>query len=271
MSEWKLARVNTIDADRWDACVAARDGEVFSEYWYWNAVCSSWQAWVKGDYEDVMAIPTERKWGIIPLMRTPLYVKWIEGNEGQLNSCIRNFFGFKRIHTRFETAPALAHAVQILDLSPQWNPSKELVKNIRKAERENPELVTSVSWDDFHAFMHTFHPYAWPSVQQQRMHALFDAARQRGCGHIAGVKMNGQWAAMQFYIMRRGKAYLIQNVVSKNLRIQEPMAYLLHALFREWQHKQAFTRVNFMGSTNTGVARFNEKFGAETTYYYESR
>jgi hypothetical protein len=271
MSEWKKAGVKTIDSERWDACVSARNGEVFSEYWYWNAVCPSWQAWVKGDYEDVMAIPVEYKWGLIPLMRTPLYVKWIEGQDEQLKSRIRKFLGWKRIHTRAEISSAQPRAVQMLHLSAQWNPSKELSKNVRKAERENPEVVTSVAWKDFHAFMLKFHPYAWPEVQQQRMHALFAAALQKGCAHIVGIKMRGQWAAMQFYMLRRHKAYLIQNVVSQELRVHEPMSFLLYTLCREWQLIHSAVTVNFMGSNNPGVARFNEKFGAETSYYYESR
>ncbi|MFM7233606.1 MAG: GNAT family N-acetyltransferase [Flavobacteriales bacterium] len=271
MSQWKQLPTKSVDATQWDACIASYDREVFSEYWYWMAVCPSWQAWVKGDYEDVLALPIERKWGFFPMMRIPLYVKWMEGDEQQLASRLRSFFGFKRIHTKVEFPNAQQQHVQLLSLNAEWNASKELLKNVRKAERENPQLVEHVDWSTFREFMHNHHPYAWPAVQRERMQALYNAASERMCGLIVGVKMNDEWVAMQFYILRRGRAYLIQNVVNPTLRSHEPMAFLLHSLFLKWQQESSSTLVNFMGSNNPGVARFNEKFGTNNLIYWQCR
>lgn len=261
--------LSKVDADRWDSCVRSRNGEVFAEFWYWNAVCNAWQAWVKGDYEDVLALPIERKWGIVPFMRTPLYVKWLEGDAKQLELLIHSFFGFKRVHVPFEMSGAQQRQIQLLYLNPSWTPSKELAKNLRKAESEHADFIESVDWDEYRAFMLKNHPYNWPPKQQQVMKSLYDAAIARGFGKIAGVKMNGQWAAMQFYIRTESKAYLIQNAVSLDLRNREPMPFLLNALFMKWQAGADSTAVNFMGSNNTGVARFNEKFGAVSRHYWE--
>jgi len=269
MSQWRIVSQANIDADRWDECVRRHNREVFSEHWYWSAVCSSWQACVKGDYEDVIALPTELKWGIIPLMRTPLYVKWVEGDFSQLNKRIASFFGIRRLHLPFEMKGASRKSIQLLNLNVNWTPSKELAKNIRKAEAENPEFVESVSWSDFSGFMKKNHPYDWPDVQQQTMQKLHKSAFARGVGRIAGVKMNGHWAAMQFYIRDHSKAYLIQNAVSGDWRNREPMPFLLNALFNQWQQSDIPIRVNFMGSNNPGVARFNEKFGALPIHYWE--
>jgi hypothetical protein len=113
------------------------------------------------------------------------------------------------------------------------------------------------------------HPYAWPAKQQHVMKSLYDAANTRDAGKIAGVRMNRQWAAMQFYIRTESKAYLIQNAVSMEFRNREPMPFLLNSLFRQWQKETGSITVNFMGSSNAGVARFNEKFGAKTIRYWE--
>ena len=235
------------------------------------AVCNSWQAWVKGDYEEVLALPVEYKWGIIPMMRTPLYVKWIEGNEQQIKERTNSFIGFKRIHTCIELPRAKQLQVQTLQLDAEWTASKELLKNVRKAERENPEFVASVDWSTFYSFMQKHHPYKWPAVQQRCMEALFEVSTDKNFGRIVGVKLNNDWAAMQFFVMRRGRAYLIQNVVASQLRSHEPMAFLLYNLLLKWQQESSTTQVNFMGSNNQGVARFNEKFGAQTKTYWESR
>jgi hypothetical protein len=269
MSQWRLVPITKIDSNRWDACVRAHRRDVFSEFWYWSTVCSSWQAWIKGDYDDVIALPAERKWGIIPFMRTPLYVKWLEGDQVQLQYLIQSFFGFRRIHVRFEMKGAGKRSLQRMKLDAEWNPSRELAKNVRKAESENPEFISSVQWSEFSIFMKHNHPYQWPSVQQHVMQKLFERAVERGVGEIAGVKMHGQWAAMQFYIFDNSRSYLVQNAVSSEWRNREPMPFLLHTLFRQWQEQCALVSVNFMGSNNPGVARFNEKFGAETTHYWE--
>jgi hypothetical protein len=47
------------------------------------------------------------------------------------------------------------------------------------------------------------------------------------------------------------------------------MPFLLNTLFAKWQAQSAHFYVNFMGSNNPGVARFNEKFGAHTAHYWE--
>jgi len=269
MSQWKLMSLSKVDADRWDSCVRSRNGEVFAEFWYWNAVCNSWQAWVKGDYDDVLALPIERKWGIIPFMRTPLYVKWLDGDAKQLQSLVHSFFGFKRVHIPFEMRSSQQRQIQLLHLDSSWMPSKELAKNLRKAESEHADFNDAIDWDEYHAFMLKNHPYSWPLKQQQTMRQLYNAASERNVGKIAGVKMNGQWAAMQFYIRTESKAYLIQNAVSMDLRNREPMPFLLNSLFKQWQKQTGSIMVNFMGSNNAGVARFNEKFGTVTQHYWE--
>jgi len=269
MSAWRIVSPATLDPDRWDSCIRAHNREVFSECWYWNAVCSEWRAWVKGDYEDVLAIPMKRKWGIIPVMRTPLYVKWLEGDQDQMQRIVRAFVGLRRVHIPFETEGATRKSFQELKLDSDWKPSKELAKNIRKAEAENPVFISSVSWNDFLAFMKENHPYAWPNIQQQTMQKLFGTSFERGVGRIVGVKMKDQWAAMQFCICQKSKAYLVQNAVSANWRNREPMPFLLNSLFGEWVSQFAELNVNFMGSNNPGVARFNEKFGATSAFYWE--
>jgi hypothetical protein len=267
--EWKLLPHKKIDAALWDACVERQDGELFSEAWYWNAVCQSWKGWVLGNYEAVIPWPVHHKLAVIPTLKTPLYVKWIEGEESHIRETLSRFRGIKKLHLRFEGNRSTEKQVQILQLSPQWEPSQELAKNLRKAEKSQPEWVQHVAWADFQGCMQRFHPYPWPNIQQQTMQRLYEAAYALGRGGICGVRMNNEWAAMQLYINHRGRLYLIQNVVNSHLRSHEPMPWLLNQLFLHCRSIESETRVNFMGSSNPGVARFNEKFGAFNTTYFE--
>jgi hypothetical protein len=267
--EWKLLPYKKIDTALWDACVERQDGELFSEAWYWNAVCKSWKGWVLGNYEAVIPWPVQHKFAVIPTLKTPLYVKWIEGEESHIRESLSRFRGIKKLHVLFEGNRSTVKQVQILQLSPQWEPSQELAKNLRKAEKSQPEWVQHVAWADFQAGMQRFHPYPWPNIQQQTMQRLFEAASALGRGAICGVRINNEWAAMQLYIHHRGRLYLIQNVVNSQLRSNEPMPWLLHQLFLHCRSIELETRVNFMGSSNPGVARFNEKFGTSNKTYFE--
>jgi hypothetical protein len=74
---------------------------------------------------------------------------------------------------------------------------------------------------------------------------------------------------MQFYIFHRSKAYFIQNVVVSSWRNSEPMSFLINRLFSEWQQSNEYVKVNFMGSANPGVARFNQKFGANSLLFWD--
>ncbi|MFN5294386.1 MAG: GNAT family N-acetyltransferase [Flavobacteriales bacterium] len=269
MSEWKLLSQKRINPEQWDACIARQNGEVFSEAWYWNAVCKSWKGWVLGNYEAVIPWPVQHKFAVIPTLKTPLYVKWIEGEESHIRESLSRFRGIKKLHVLFEGNRSTEKQVQILQLSPQWEPSQELAKNLRKAEKNQPEWVQHVVWADFQKCMQRFHPYPWPNIQQQTMQRLYEAASALGRGAICGVRINNEWAAMQFYIHHRGRLYLIQNVVNPQLRSHEPMPWLLYQLFLHCRSIESETRVNFMGSSNPGVARFNEKFGAMNKSYLE--
>jgi hypothetical protein len=269
MSEWKCVSHKRIDAARWDACIECQDGEVFSEAWYWNAVCKTWKGWIKGDYEAVIPWPIKQKFLVIPILKTPLYVKWIDGDEGQITHALKQFRGIKRIHLPFPQPRALEKVVQVLNLDYSWKPSQELARNLRKAEKSNPEWVESVGWEEFCLCMQMHHPYPWPNFQQQTMQHLYEAARASGRGGICGVRINNEWAAMQFYIFHRSKAYFIQNVVVSSWRNSEPMSFLINRLFSEWQQSNEHVKVNFMGSANPGVARFNQKFGANSLLFWD--
>ena len=267
--EWKLLPHKKIDAALWDACVERQDGELFSEAWYWNAVCKSWKGWVLGNYEAVIPWPVQHKFVVFPTLKTPLYVKWIQGDEAKIREALSQFRGIKKLHLQFEGKKCIEKKVQLLELSQLWLPSQELAKNLRKAEKFNPVWVPQVGWTEFQECMRRNHPYPWPNIQQQTMQHLWEVASSLGRGAICGVRINNELAAMQFFIYSRNRIYLIQNVVNAQLRSHEPMPWLLNHLFTQFRNSESLTRVNFMGSSNPGVARFNEKFGAKTISYWE--
>ncbi|MCX6317756.1 MAG: GNAT family N-acetyltransferase [Bacteroidetes bacterium] len=54
-----------IDRTRWDACIKkATNGLIYAQSYYLDAMCPGWDALVAGDYETVMPLTKNKKWGI---------------------------------------------------------------------------------------------------------------------------------------------------------------------------------------------------------------
>ncbi|MEN9333836.1 MAG: hypothetical protein RLY35_1016 [Bacteroidota bacterium] len=271
-SDWKKIPASELDIVQWDRCVAENDGAIFSLSWYWSAVQPSWQGWVKGDYEAILPDALTKKWGFISSNKTPLYVKYLEclgkniTPEGRSN-IFQKVTG-KGILKGIHIQPGVEikgnikkHRVQVAPYV-GTNISRELRKNLQKAERENFKVDYNQTWERFTQFMKRHHPYDWPQKQQTKMHDLFRAGQEKGMIKIAGLSCDGLMVAMQLYGVFNGTLYTIQNASDKDYRELHVMSYLLHHLIEETHDKDNIHRIHFMGSSNKSVARFNKKFQA---------
>ncbi len=265
---WRRIPLKDIDSVRWEKCIFQMKAPVFAELWYWKSINLEFETWVKGDYESVLALPVKKKWGIVPTMRMPLYIKWLVGDREFMSIQLKRFWGWRKVFVPFEIESKSKHNVQVLKLNFDWVPTKELKKKIRKCEEEQ-YVVTEASWSDFMHMMRDHHPYAWPLVQQQTLHRLYDAAHAKGKGKIFGVKKEEQWIALQFFVMSRDQVSLIQNVSDSAYRNHDPMTFLLCSIFDTLKSSVVEMEVNFMGSDHPGVAQYNKKFGAIDQAYWE--
>lgn len=65
-------RQSEIDTDKWDKCIASSiNGIVYAYSWYLDIVCETWEALVLGDYETVMPLTFNKKYGILYLFQPP--------------------------------------------------------------------------------------------------------------------------------------------------------------------------------------------------------
>ncbi|MEY2938629.1 MAG: hypothetical protein RL062_1218 [Bacteroidota bacterium] len=266
---WVLLANDQIDRSRWDACVMRHQKSLFSLSWYWDAVFPHWSGYVLGDYESVIPWPKKLKWGFLPVLKTPLYVKWLEGDSVKLDLEVQRFFGVKKIHLGNSTLPGKKRVVQLLELDVHWTRSKELEKNYRRCVNHGGQYVEHVAWNAFEQMMLRYHPFDWKGQPQAIMRRLFENSSALGFGKIVGVKVGEEWAALQFVIEKDGEMCLIQNVVPSDLRHTAGMTLLLIELFERALSNQKSIRVNFMGSENENVAKFNRKFGAVDRDYSE--
>ena len=275
--EWKKIPGSEIDAQAWDQCVAQNNGAIFSLSWYWNAVLPKWHGWIKGEYDAVMPDALVKKWGIINSNKTPLYVKYLEciGDSISLEdkrNMLQKING-KGILKGIHVQPGMEingnvkmHRVQIAPFVGE-SISRELKKNLQKAERENFKVDYDQSWERFAKFMKRHHPYDWPQTQQTKLEELYQAGHERGMIKIAGLSCDGLMVAMQIYGVFNGTLYTIQNVSDKDYRELHVMSYLIYHLMNEMHRQFQIKQIHFMGSSNKSVARFNKKFQATDFEY----
>lgn len=276
-NNWRKIAGTEIDTDLWDQCVSRNNGSIFSLSWYWNAVLPKWKGWVKGDYDAVMPDALVTKWGIISSNKTPLYVKYVECIGHNLPSeertnMLQKITGkglLKGIHAQ----PGVSvkgnvklHRVQVAPYVGEGI-SRELKKNLQKAERENFKIDYNQTWERFAKFMKRHHPYEWPQTQQIKLEQLFQSGHERGMIKIAGLSCDGLMVAMQMYGVFNGTLYTIQNASDKDYRELHVMSYLIHHLMNEMHDQHQITQIHFMGSSNKSVARFNKKFQATDLEY----
>ncbi len=275
--DWKKIPASGIDTQAWDRCVVQNNGSMFSLSWYWSALLPKWHGWVKGEYEAVMPDALVKKWGIINSNKTPLYVKYIEciGEKLSLEekkSMLQKITGqgiLKGIHVQpgiEMKGDVKIHRVQIAPYVGE-NISRELKKNLQKAERENFKVDFNQTWELFDKFMKRHHPYEWPQAQQTKLEQLFQAGHERGMIKIAGLSCDGLMVAMQMYGLFNGTLYTIQNASDRDYRELHVMSYLIHHLTMGIHSENIIKQIHFMGSSNKSVARFNKKFQATDLEY----
>src|SRR5690606_17349129 len=65
-----------LDLKKWDEVVGiSPNGLIYAYSWYLDALNVEWLALIKDDYEYIMALPIQRKWGIVPISYQPILVQ----------------------------------------------------------------------------------------------------------------------------------------------------------------------------------------------------
>ena len=65
MQEIKYISYAEIDKQKWDSCIQhAVNGLIYAYSWYLDAMAENWDALVLGDYETVMPLTWNKKYGV---------------------------------------------------------------------------------------------------------------------------------------------------------------------------------------------------------------
>lgn len=276
-----------IDKKKWDECIAnAENGLIYSYSFYLDAMCDHWDALVLNDYETVMPLTWNKKYGI-----RYLYQPFLTAQLGIFGKHIteelvihflqkaRDSFRYIDILLNSRNTPGLPGSSilrknYVLDLNHSYghlygNYSENLQRNIKKAAQLGCTTVTNFDAEKVISLavqqMRTQGNAAGENVDRFRKlyHSLYLKQMSTTYGIVSA--QNNELLASCIFFFSHSRAYYIlvgNHPESKNTGAS-------HALIDTFIKDHAGTNLllDFEGSDIPGLATFYSSFGAKLEAY----
>ncbi|MBO2523549.1 MAG: hypothetical protein CW336_06810 [Bacteroidetes bacterium] len=283
---------NKIDKKRWDECLAqCPDGLIYAWSWYLDVVHPDWEALVENDYEAVMPLTGNRKFGINYLFQPFFTQKFgVFSKKEASEAKIREFL--EAIPDKFEFAEfrlnglngvkgingvkGLNHRNIELDLSPEYsvlagNYHSNTKRNLAKAKKEGLTIVEDA---DPSVIIELFRKNRgkeikhWGDKEYNRLLNLVEVAKSHDACLVFGVQnTDNQIIAGAFFMISHNKIVFLFSGADEANKENHGLTFLLDHVIKRYSGTQNI--IDFEGSDNDGLARFYKGFGGEEKYYQE--
>jgi hypothetical protein len=284
----KLLKQSEIDTMKWDKCIAkSLNGIIYAYSWYLDIVCPGWDALVYSDYEMVMPLTHNRKYGFDYLFQPfftqqlgifssnkidnlliesfihaiPSKYRFIEINLNKYN-CLDKLNGFNlKLNVTYE-----------LDLINNYENNfrkykQNNIRNIRKAIDSKISIMKGLSVDEIFDLVKSSN--LSPGIKEKHfkmLHQLISAAIRYKCGYLYGAyDERNTICAVGFFIYSNNKACFILSVSNNEGKKSSAMFLLVDEFIKDFSGQNII--LDFEGSNIPGIARFYEGFGASPFNY----
>lgn len=271
-----------IDKLKWDACMESADnGLVYGYSFYLDTMAKHWDALVLNDYEAVMPLTWNKKYGIAYLYQPPFMQQLGIFSNRILNDDIKKSF-VVAAQQRFRFAEIFGNFLNgseqpnfILPLHQSYALIKkgyknDLSKNLKHAAQFSISYQTT---DDFVVAINLYKSqYAsrTPHVKKQdyqRFLKLCATAKNTGNLLIRKVVDDKQIIlAIALLLKDKKRLYNIISAVTTDGRRCEANHYLFDKLIEEFSGQEIV--LDFEGSSIESIASFYQKFGAVNEPYF---
>ncbi len=276
-----------IDTEKWDNCIReSSNGLIYGYSFYLDAMALNWDALVMGDYEGVMPLPWNKKYGIYylyqPFFTASLGVFGKNAGEEKIKEFIRH------IPEKFKLVEIDLNQGNNLSIPPAsfqsrnnyilhiHKPYEEIFsgyrdhvkRNCKKAKQANCRYSNAVSIDEILQL----------SLQQMgkisklstsdydRFKKLFTTLKVQGKALCCGVfTEQNELAASCVYFFSHSRAYYIMVGNHPDGKTTGASHYLIDRFIFEQAGKNL--TIDFEGSDNKNLAFFYSSFGAELETY----
>ncbi|WP_159447438.1 hypothetical protein [Moheibacter sediminis] len=261
---------------------------IYAEVWYLDILTDKkWECLVCGDYEVIMPIPLQSKFGIRfvlqPIFCQQLGVFYKDEISEELFSKfeaklhkyrVRNYC-FNEENTERFNPKGKKKTNHVLDLN---LPYEQLRKNYNRNRRRKlipmPDfyvLKLSDTSDDFIRLFKEEYPDLMSDKWADKLQLIMKKAFEQNIGYQCRVEGDNQLIAGLFYIKTHRRIFQLGAARDKNISDIGFFTIIIDYTINLFSNSKDY-KFDFEGSSVPGVALFNESFGAEKKYftYYQS-
>lgn len=288
MQEIKYISHADINKQKWDDCVQhANNGLIYAYSWYLDAMADNWDALLLNDYEAIMPLTWNKKYGICYLFQPYFCASLGIFSKTQINPAVTEAF-LKKIPKRFryidiylnhnnlfpvEGFPLTERVNFILPLNNSYADIAEqyrtnLKRNIRKAEQSGLVARQNIPVDDIIALAkETMQRVSAISDEQlDRFKKLFSIAKEKQLAETLGIyNNNNQLLASAVFLHSHNRWYYILVGNHPNGKTLGASHYLIDRFIAA--HAGTDTILDFEGSDIRNLAFFYSSYGASEERY----
>ena len=288
MQQIKYISHAEIDKQKWDDCVQhAGNGLIYAYSWYLDAMTDHWDALVLNDYEAIMPLTWNKKYGIHYLFQPYFCASLGIFSKAEINARITEAF-LKKIPKRFRYIDiylnhknlfpvngfaltervnyTLALNTSYTEIAEQYRTN--LKRNIRKAEQSGLIAKQNIPVEDIIALAkETMQRVSAISDEQlDRFKKLFSIAKQKQFAETLGIyNNNNQLLASAVFLHSHNRWYYILVGNHPNGKTLGASHYLIDRFIAA--HAGTDTILDFEGSDIRNLAFFYSSYGAAEERY----
>jgi hypothetical protein len=282
----KYVKRESIDAVKWDSCIDnARNGLIYAYSLYLDNMATHWDALVLNDYESVMPLTWNKKWGIKYLHQpalTPQLGIYSATNisETLVDAFIKKikshfefaeiFFNYDNPHPEFEM-----HDNYILHLDRSYEEicsfyEKDLEKNLKRASRFHFVYTSTYNLDKALLLHQEHYKDRTPHMRDgdyANFQKLCTKLVQTGEAMIRAIlDEENELLSISLLLQKKDRLYLIESTTTEKGRKMQANHFLLDAIINEFAGKKI--TLDFVGSDIPGIAHFYKNFGSHNQAYF---
>ncbi len=286
--EIKYLKQDEIDIKKWDACIAGSiNGIVYAYSWYLDIVCEKWDALVLGDYETVMPLTFNRKFGIWYLYQPAFaqqlgvfssqnisekivlrFIKSIPKKYSFVEICLNKFNLINPVNN-IKVKQKITYELELIqDYESLFRKyKKNTIRNIRKAIQKKVTIVPGLKPNDVLALINSSgNRQSYTEKDFATIRRLIAGAGRKKSGQLYGAYTDkNNLCAAGYFVHSNKKVCFILSVATDEAKESGAMFLLIDEFIKQYASRNMI--LDFEGSNIEGIARFYAGFGAKPANY----
>jgi len=288
-----LSQINSIEIipsiklekSRWDECVEAHEGLIYSRSWYLDVMADDWYGLIVGDFEAVLAIPVKRKFGM-RMIAMPAFVQRLdlvgrsdEATRNKVSAALLNFSKLVQFNTTdacfFEGFTPRKRQNFLLNLQSSYasifdNYSDSCKKNLRQAAKRGCVWKQDVSINELlNLYRNAYGSRSsYTPAHYERFQTLLEVAKEKNSCHFAAVVDEAGETVYAGALIDDGRRlYYLMGAPTEKGRHMRATYFFMDTMLRQFAGTRKI--FDFEGSDIPDVAKFYLSFSPETEYYFQ--